>query len=94
MENNKNMIMRVSVLNRHGKQLMPTTPRKARLLLEAGKARIVKHDPFFTIQLVHGSSSYRQPVKFGVDAGFGKIGFSAIIAKEELLSGELITING
>ena len=93
MENNYNM-MRVFVLNRHGKPLMPTTPRKARILLETGKATIVKHDPFFTIQLVHGSSGYRQPVKFGLDAGYGKVGFSATTVKEELLCGELTLLEG
>jgi hypothetical protein len=43
--------MKVFVLNKHGEPLMPTTPRKARLLLEEGKARIAGREPF-TIQLV------------------------------------------
>ncbi|MFW9995836.1 MAG: RNA-guided endonuclease IscB [Candidatus Odinarchaeota archaeon] len=96
MENDKNITssVPVCVLNHHGKPLMPTTPRKARLLLEAGKARIVRHGPFFTIQLVHGSSGYRQPVKFSLDAGYRKVGFSATTAKKELLSGELSLLGG
>ncbi|MHA2297467.1 MAG: RNA-guided endonuclease IscB [Candidatus Hodarchaeales archaeon] len=87
-------MMRVFVLNCNDKPLMPTTPRKARILLETGKATILKYDPFFTIQLVHGSSGYRQPVKFGLDGGYSKIGFSAVTAKEELLCGELSLLEG
>lgn len=36
----------VYVLNMHGEPLMPCSPRKARLLLKEGKARVVKHTPF------------------------------------------------
>jgi len=43
---------------------MPTTPRKARLLLKNGQAKIVGRDPF-TIQLIYGSSGYTQPVDKG-----------------------------
>ena len=75
MEKYETMRNRVIVQNRHGKPLMPTTPRKARILLETGKARIVKHDPFFTIQLVNGSSGYCQSVRLGIDAGYGKAGY-------------------
>ncbi|MEW6296087.1 MAG: RNA-guided endonuclease IscB [Candidatus Diapherotrites archaeon] len=56
------------VLNRHGEPLMPCGPRKARLLLKEGKARVVLRAPF-TIQLLHGSSGYRQPVFGGRDPG-------------------------
>jgi hypothetical protein len=93
MENNKDMMRKMFVQNRHGKPLMPTTPRKARILLETGRARIVKHDPFFTIQLVYGSSGYCQPVRLGVDAGYGKVGYSAVTDKEELLCGELTLLD-
>ncbi|MFX1534271.1 MAG: RNA-guided endonuclease IscB [Promethearchaeota archaeon] len=92
--NQKPMTQKVFVLNRHGKPLMPTTPRKARLLLQAGKARIVKHDPFFTIQLGFGSSGYCQSIKLGIDAGYQTIGYSAITKKEELLCGELKLLEG
>ncbi|MFW9995921.1 MAG: RNA-guided endonuclease IscB [Candidatus Odinarchaeota archaeon] len=88
------MTQKVFVQNRHGKPLMPTTPREARILLATGKARIVKHDPFFTIQLVTGSSGYCQPVRLGIDAGYGKSGFSAVTGKEELLCGELVLLQG
>jgi RRXRR protein len=79
--------MKVFVINKNGFPLMPTTPRKARVLLESGKAKIASRDPF-TIQLIYGSAGYTQLVTLGVDAGYSTIGFSAITAKEELIGGE------
>ena len=67
---------------------MPTTPRKARILLQSGKAKIAGRDPF-TIQLIYGSSGYKQPVSLGIDAGYKHIGFSAITEIEELIGGEV-----
>jgi hypothetical protein len=85
--------MKVYVINKHGRPLMPTTPRKARLLLKRGKAKIFGRDPF-TIQLVYGSSGYTQPVDLGIDAGYGNIGLSAVNEKEELIGGELEMLKG
>jgi hypothetical protein len=56
------------VLNRHGEPLMPCSPRKARLLLKEGRARVVRRVPF-TIRLLHGSSGYRQLIFGGRDPG-------------------------
>jgi len=72
---------------------MPTNPRKARLLLKDGKAKIAKRAPF-TIQLNYGSSGYKQSITLGVDAGYQNIGFSAVTDKEELLSGEATLLSG
>lgn len=80
--------MKVFVVNKHGQTLMPTTPRKARLLLKSGKAIIFKRVPF-TIQLIYGSSGYVQNVRVGIDAGYQNIGFSVITNKEELVGGEV-----
>lgn len=33
---------RVFVINKHGKALMPCKPRKARILLRDGKAKVIK----------------------------------------------------
>ena len=88
-----NKTMKVLVINRRGQPLMPTTPRKARILLASGKAHIAGRDPF-TVQLVHGSSGYKQPVSLGIDAGYKHVGFSACTAKEELLGGEIELLNG
>ncbi len=85
--------MHVCVINQHGRALMPTTPRKARVLLKEGRAKIVGYNPF-TIQLLYGTRGYTQPVTLGIDAGFEHIGFSAITEKKELLGGELKMLSG
>ena len=66
---------------------MPTSPRKARLLLKQGKANVVKQAPF-TIRLLYGSSGYTQPVSLGVDAGSKTIGLSATTEKKVLFEAE------
>ncbi len=73
---------------------MPTTPCKARRLLESGKAKIVWYEPFFTIQLRYGSSGYRQPIKRGIDSGYGTIGFSTVTKTEEVVCGGVHLLEG
>jgi hypothetical protein len=67
---------------------MPTTPRKARLLLKEGKAKVVKREPFI-IQLLYATGEAKQDIILGVDAGSKKIGLSATTDKQELFSAEL-----
>ncbi|MFW9916540.1 MAG: RNA-guided endonuclease IscB [Candidatus Thorarchaeota archaeon] len=88
------MSQRVFVQNHQGKPLMPTTPCKARRLLESEKAQIIRYEPFFTIQLLYGSSGYRQPIKRGIDSGYGTIGFSTVTKTEELVCGEVHLLKG
>lgn len=78
----------VYVLNCHGKPLMPCQPRKARLLLKEGRAKIVMMVPF-TLQLLHGSSGYKQEVSLGVDAGTQHIGVSATTENAVLFEAEV-----
>jgi RRXRR protein/HNH endonuclease len=85
--------MKVLVINKHGQALMPTSPRRARLFLSSGKAKIVGRDPF-TIQIIYGSSGYKQEVTLGIDAGYQHIGFSAITESHELIGGELELLDG
>jgi hypothetical protein len=80
--------MLVFVLNKHGKPLMPTTSAKARHLLNIGQAVVVKLTPF-TIQMLYGSSGYKQDVTLGVDAGYATVGYSAVTTDKELIAGEL-----
>ncbi len=80
--------MFVYMLNCHGQPLMPCQPRKARLLLKAGKAKVVRMVPF-TIQLLYGSSGYTQEVSLGVDAGTQHIGVSATTEKSVLFEAEV-----
>ncbi|MEZ0535981.1 RNA-guided endonuclease IscB [Caldicellulosiruptoraceae bacterium PP1] len=67
--------MIVFVLNKHGKPLMPCKPSKARKLLKQGKAKVVKKEPF-TIQLLYGSSGYKQKCIAGIDAGSKNVGIA------------------
>ncbi len=92
MSENETM-SKIFVLNRHGKPLMPTTPRQARLLLQSAKAKILRHDPF-VIQLNFGSSNYTQDIELGIDSGYTYIGFSALTRYEELFSGVLRLLEG
>ncbi|WP_291566684.1 MULTISPECIES: RNA-guided endonuclease IscB, partial [unclassified Clostridium] len=76
------------VLNNQGKPLMPCKPSKARKLLKQGKAKVIKREPF-TIQLLYGSSGYKQEINLGVDCGSKMIGLSATTKTQELFSAEL-----
>lgn len=73
----------VYVLNKNARPLMPCSSRKARMLLSAGKAVVVKRTPF-VIRLIHGTSGYVQPVTLGVDSGFTHVGLSAVTNKAEV----------
>jgi hypothetical protein len=79
----------VYVLNCHGEPLMPCHPRKARLLLKEGKAKVAKMVPF-TLQLLYGSSGYKQEVSLGVDAGTRHIGVSATTEQRALFEAEAL----
>ena len=68
---------------------MPCSPRKARLLLKEGKAKVIKMVPF-TLQLLYGSSGYKQEVSLGVDAGTQYIGVSATTEKAVLFEAEVL----
>ena len=80
--------MFVYIRNCHGQPLMPCHPRKARLLLKEGKAKVVKMVPF-TLQLLYGSSGYKQEVSLGIDAGTQHIGVSATTEKVALFEAEV-----
>lgn len=69
----------------HGEPLMPCSPRKARILLKEKKAKVVQREPF-TIQLLYGSSGYKQDITIGVDTGHDEVGVSVTIETKELFS--------
>ena len=80
--------MFVYVLNKNGEALMPCKPQKARKLLKNDKAKVINRTPF-TIQLLYGSSGYKQDINLGVDAGSKYIGLSATTEKNELFKAEV-----
>ena len=81
-------VLFVYMLNCHGQPFMPCQPRKARLLLKEGKAKVVRMVPF-TLQLLYGSSGYKQEVSLGIDAGAQHIGVSATTEQMVLFEAEV-----
>ena len=69
--------MKVYVISKHGKPLMPTTPARARKMLRDGKAKCIRREPF-TIKLLFDTSFYTQPITLGVDTGSSHIGSAAV----------------
>lgn len=79
----------VYVQNMYGRPLMPTKDhRQVRLLLNQGKAKVVKRNPF-TIRLKVQTKEYVQPITLGVDAGSKHVGLSACAETEELFCAEM-----
>jgi len=78
--------MLIFVINKNGKKLMGCKPAKARHLLEADKAHVVKRNPF-TIQLNWDCEEHVQEVTVGIDKGSHKTGFCCIGNGKILLSG-------
>jgi hypothetical protein len=76
--------MVVYVISLDGKPLMPTTPRKARLLLKAGRAKCIRRTPF-TIKLLYKTTTYTQPITLGIDTGSSKIGSAAVNDRGDVL---------
>ena len=60
--------MSVFVVGLNGCRLMPVSERKARLLLDAGKASVYRKVPF-TIKLNYKTGSTTQPGYLGIDTG-------------------------
>ncbi|MBD2604038.1 RRXRR domain-containing protein [Scytonema hofmannii FACHB-248] len=71
-------MIRVSVLDKDGKPLMPTKPSRARRWLKEGKAKILHNDlNIFCIQLLVKPSGYnQQSIALGLDPGkkFTRVG--------------------
>lgn len=83
----------VYILSKSGQPIIPTKNHaKVRLLLNSGKAKVVKRTPF-TIQLTGCSKTYVQNVTLGVDAGAKKIGLSATTTKTVLFEAEVTLRN-
>ena len=76
-----------------GQPLMPCNPRKARMLLKQGKAKVIRRLPF-TIQLLVATGENKQPITLGIDPGYSNIGLSVITDKKELFSAEVTLRKG
>ena len=80
--------MLVYVLSKNGNPLMPCKSAKARKLLKAGKAAVVKRTPF-TIQLNWETEEQVQDIILGVDTGYKTVGLSAVSEDKELFASEV-----
>ena len=80
--------LRVFVKNMRGESLMPTSSRKARLLLKQKKARIFLYNPF-TIQLLYATGEATQECNIGVDTGAKHIGIAVTSQDNVLYNGEI-----
>lgn len=80
--------MRVPVKNMRGKNLMPCTQRKARILLRQKKAKIIGYKPF-TIQLQIATGETVQEIQVGVDEGAVHIGLAITSCNKVLIKGEI-----
>ena len=73
MQKNKTVL----VIGLNGRGLMPCTPRKARILLQQKKAKVVRKTPF-TIRLLYKTGCATQPTTLGVDTGTQHIGIAVV----------------
>lgn len=67
----------VFVLDKHKRPLMPCSEKRARLMLERGRARVHRMYPF-TIRLVDRTDGETQNVAFKVDPGSKKTGIALV----------------
>lgn len=83
--------MSVFVVGQSGCRLMPVSKRKARLLLDGGKASVYRKVPF-TIKLSYKTGSTTQPGYLGIDTGSQHIGGSAVREDGTVLHKEEISL--
>ncbi|MCK4526147.1 RRXRR domain-containing protein [candidate division WOR-3 bacterium] len=80
--------MRIPVLDKDRKVLMPTTPAKARLLLKTGKARPYWNKlGIFCVILTYSIKPNNQTIVMGIDPGSKFEGYSVTGTKETVLNG-------
>lgn len=79
--------MKVLVIGMNGIGLMPTSPRKARMLLKAGRADVVQRYPF-TIRLNYKTGNAVQDIRLGIDTGESHIGAAVTTGNKVLIKTE------
>jgi 5-methylcytosine-specific restriction endonuclease McrA len=80
--------MHVLVLYNNLQPAMPCTPKRARLLLAAGKAAVYRRVPF-TIVLKHRSHGDAQPIELKYDPGSKQTGIALIVNKVVVFAANL-----
>lgn len=80
--------MRIPVLDKNLKPLMPTTPVRARLLLSRGKAKAYRNKlGIFCIILKEEIEPDNQPIALGIDPGSHYEGYSVVGTQDTVLNG-------
>ena len=79
--------MSVLVIGQNGRALMPTTTRKARILLKKNKASVVCRHPF-TIHLRYKTGCATQEGSIGIDTGSQHIGVGVTCGNKVILKDE------
>ena len=79
--------MNVLVIGMNGRGLMPTTPRKARVLMKELKAVVERRTPF-TIRLLYKTGCAVQDVTLASDTGSQHIGISAVSGNKAVIRSE------
>lgn len=82
----------VFVVSVTGKRLMPTTPRKARLLVKQGRAHIFLKRPY-TIQLNYKTGGAVQETTLGIDTGSQHIGVAVNSNDNIIYEAEIVLRN-
>lgn len=84
----------VPVVSSTGKPLMPCSPRRARKLLEKGKAIPRWRKGFFYIKLTEREDGDVQDVAMGIDPGSTREGYTVMSAKRTFLNIQSHAANG
>ena len=80
--------MRIPVLDKNLKPLMPTTPARARLLLSRGKAKAYRNKlGIFCIILKEEIEPDNQQIALGIDPGSHYEGYSVVGTQDTILNG-------
>lgn len=77
----------VPVVGNTGKPLMPTSPYRARALVNKGRAIVYCRNPY-TIQMLDRETGDTQPIELKMDTGYQHIGLSICTEKKELVSAQ------
>lgn len=84
----------VPVVSKTGKPLMPCSPRRARKLLEKGKAVKRWYRGFFYIKLTEREDGEVQDVVMGIDPGSKREGYTVMSGKRTFLNINAHAVNG
>lgn len=84
----------VPVVSSTGKPLMPCSPKRARKLINRGRAIKRWNRDFFYLQMIDREDGYTQDIAIGIDPGSKWEGYSIVSKKHTFLNIQTFAING